>query len=67
MSNGTYGVGPDCDTIVALIGGPSPYVLRPKGKGYLTIGPAYTDELVDGMYFRNLRGTGMEEQQFTLV
>jgi len=68
---GTYGVGPDCmregDVVVALIGGSTPYVLRPTPKGYLCLGVGYIYGLMDGKYFKNLIENGAEKEQFTLI
>lgn len=68
---GTYGVGPDCvregDMVMALIGGSSPYALRPTPEGYLCLGIAYIDGLMDGTYFKNLLESGVEREQFTLI
>ncbi|KAH6642310.1 heterokaryon incompatibility protein-domain-containing protein [Boeremia exigua] len=65
-----FGVGPDYlhagDLIVGLIGGSSPFALRPQGDNYLMIGSVYIDMLMDGKVFRRLLDDGMKER-FTLI
>lgn len=54
------------DVIVALLGGSSPYALRPEGDYYSYLGPVYIDGLMDGTYFRSLYDNGTEVEQFCL-
>jgi hypothetical protein len=71
-SNGSYGLGPACmregDLVVIFFGGDTPYVLRPKGEGYLFLGQAYVDELMQGKLVDDEMEAGrVNEEDFCLL
>jgi hypothetical protein len=71
MSNGSFGMGPQCmapgDIIVTLYGGNTPYVLRPTGEYYLFMGQAYVDEIMNGELVQDVKEGKRREQRFRLI
>lgn len=70
-SGGSYGLGPGCmrvgDIVAVLYGGNVPYVLRPRGNGYLLLGKAYVDEIMHGELVKEVEEGKREEQVFCLI
>jgi hypothetical protein len=70
-AGGTFGIGSACmregDIVVVLFGGDTPYVLRPYGETYLSIGQAYVDDIMQGELVREMGAGGLREQEFCLV
>jgi hypothetical protein len=68
---GPYGLGPHCmrrgDVVVVLYGGNTPYILRPRGDGYIFIGQAYVDKIMHGEIFHDSKIFAPQEQVFCLV
>lgn len=67
----SYGLGPHCmrsgDVVVVLYGGNTPYILRPRGDGYIFMGQAYVDEIMHGEMFHESRIFALQEQVFCLI
>ncbi|KAH7068336.1 heterokaryon incompatibility protein-domain-containing protein [Paraphoma chrysanthemicola] len=70
-NNGSLGLGPQCmrvgDIVVALYGGNTPYVLRPRGEKYLFLGEAYVDNIMHGELMQALAEGQVHEQTFHLI
>jgi hypothetical protein len=64
-------MGPHCmqsgDVVVVLYGGNTPYVLRPRGDGYIFLGQAYVDEIMHGELFHGSGICAPQEQIFCLI
>lgn len=67
----SYGLGPHCmrsgDVVVVLYGGNTPYILRPRGDGYIFMGQAYVDEIMHGEMFHDSEKFALQEQVFCLI
>jgi hypothetical protein len=55
------------DLVVILFGGDTPCVLRSKGEGYLFLGQAYMDELMQGMLVDDMEAGGVNEEDIFLI
>jgi hypothetical protein len=70
-SKDVYGLGPACmregDIVIVLYGGDAPYVLRPRGDGFLFLGEAYVDSIMNGELVKDVEGGERLEQEFCLI
>lgn len=70
-NNGSLAQGPACmrvgDIVVALYGGTTPFVLRPRGDKYIFMGEGYVDNIMHGELMQALYKGQVHEQTFRLI